>query len=317
MDDRRFDALVRSLAFRGSRRRVLKGLLGLGGAAVAGGAVVDVDAVRRPAVTPTPVPKCPGSQTWNGTTCVCGAGLSKCGPDCCNPAAVGAAHSECCDSTYCFGKCYDEELCCPYPREFCPVSHECCMDGWKCCPDFGGCISPDQCCTAADCPFESCSAAQCAGNACEYRPDCRAGNRCCESTELCFRSDCQADGSCGKLVFDCHNGGAGSCCEEFGEGFFCAEDGTCDCVLQCQGRSCGDDGCGGSCGACPAGRTCTLEGLCAKPCASNDDCPGCLCVFALGQGQFCMGGSTGTRCATSAQCLPGQICNLGACQPLC
>ena len=40
MDDRRFDALVKSVAAGGSRRAVLKGLLGLGGVALAGGAIV-------------------------------------------------------------------------------------------------------------------------------------------------------------------------------------------------------------------------------------------------------------------------------------
>ncbi|MCA1662934.1 MAG: hypothetical protein LC659_01410, partial [Myxococcales bacterium] len=34
-------------------------------------------------------------------------------------------------------------------------------------------------------------------------------------------------------------------------------------VMLCAGRSCGDDGCGGSCGACAAGTTCTSAGQCA------------------------------------------------------
>ena len=61
MDDRRFDALVKSVAAGTSRRAVLKGLLGLGGVAVAGGALLDDDAqaARRPTPTPKP-PTCPG-----------------------------------------------------------------------------------------------------------------------------------------------------------------------------------------------------------------------------------------------------------------
>jgi hypothetical protein len=48
MENRRFDALTRSLAAGGSRRAVLKGLLGIGAAAVGGGALAgDVDAARR------------------------------------------------------------------------------------------------------------------------------------------------------------------------------------------------------------------------------------------------------------------------------
>ena len=51
MDDRSFDALVKAVASGASRRSVLKGMLGLGGAALTGGALMegDTDAARRPA----------------------------------------------------------------------------------------------------------------------------------------------------------------------------------------------------------------------------------------------------------------------------
>lgn len=90
MDDRRFDAIVKSLAEGKSRRTVLKGILGLGGAALAGGALLegDTDAARRPTnPTPTPV-KCPGQQVVCGNTCCCPTGQSKCGPDCCHTTDV-------------------------------------------------------------------------------------------------------------------------------------------------------------------------------------------------------------------------------------
>ena len=35
----------------------------------------------------------------------------------------------------------------------------------------------------------------------------------------------------------------------------------CDCVPDCSGKNCGDDGCGGSCGSCPSGQTCS-DGVC-------------------------------------------------------
>ncbi len=49
IDDRRFDSLAKSLAAGKSRRSVLKGLLGLGGAAVVGGTLSgqETDAARR------------------------------------------------------------------------------------------------------------------------------------------------------------------------------------------------------------------------------------------------------------------------------
>ena len=64
MDDRRFDSLVKSLAGGASRRAVLKGLLGLGGAAAVGGTLLEgpAEAARRPTPTPTPL-RCPGNQT--------------------------------------------------------------------------------------------------------------------------------------------------------------------------------------------------------------------------------------------------------------
>ena len=50
MDDRRFDSFAKALAEGKSRRTVLKGLLGLGGAALAGSVILDGDseAARRP-----------------------------------------------------------------------------------------------------------------------------------------------------------------------------------------------------------------------------------------------------------------------------
>lgn len=36
------------------------------------------------------------------------------------------------------------------------------------------------------------------------------------------------------------------------------------CVAQCQGRECGDDGCGGSCGHCSGEATCGVGGICSQ-----------------------------------------------------
>ena len=113
MDDRKFDSLVKSLATGTSRRAVLKGILGLGGAALAGGALLDGDAhaARRPTPTPKP-PTCPGNQIPSGGICVCPASApNKCGPDCCVTAA------QCCDQACCAAgtQCVAEEICCPPP----------------------------------------------------------------------------------------------------------------------------------------------------------------------------------------------------------
>jgi hypothetical protein len=68
-------------------------------------------------------------------------------------------------------------------------------------------------------------------------------------------------------------------------------DGTC-CSPQCEGKSCGDDGCGGLCGTCQGGWTCDDSGQCetapecsgdepcndGNPCTEDDTCTDGLCV---------------------------------------
>lgn len=266
MDGGRFDSLARALAAGGSRRQVLKGLLGLGGAAVVGSSVLEGDASAAVRPTPTPKPlKCPGKQIPVGGKCTCPNGLSTCGPDCCNPGGTGASHSECCDNACCRGTCYGEEQCCPYPRHYCPVSGQCCPEGWTCCPDFG-CISPDQCCTADDCPDRACVSAVCnAQHRCDYVDNCTAGTDCCDAA-ACYRGNCQGDGTCGAPTPDCRTGtdccAGGTCLQDSGE---CCIPGTCaELVAPYSCPSAVDDGCGGTIdcsGACPAGWQCDPFGL--------------------------------------------------------
>ncbi len=253
MDNRRFDSLVKSLAEGRSRRSVLKGLLGLGGAAAVGGTVLETDseAARRPTPTPTPV-RCPGKQTPQGGQCLClvppAPGPEKCGPDCCNPAGVGPAHSECCDQDCCFGTCYGEELCCKtntgaggippaqricnsnQGRECCDFSDGCCLiDG--CCA--GGCYSgptgSDLCCPAEQfCPNAS-------GNA----------NRCCAAGQLCcaggsddnYCAECCSDADCPGAVCS-----EGRCCKGQGQGPCGGDSLDCCAGLICVGDP-GDNSC--------------------------------------------------------------------------
>lgn len=170
MDGKRFDALSREFASRQSRRRVL----GLIGAVLTGGALLEneADAARRPPA-PTPTPTCPGQQTWSGGQCTCPAGLNACGPACCNDdeprvlpnGANNPNYSECCDGACCFGRCYGEELCCPFSRTWCEDTQECCpSDRPYCCGADGCCATPccetgagvacceQECAVATDCP---------------------------------------------------------------------------------------------------------------------------------------------------------------------
>ena len=51
------------------------------------------------------------------------------------------------------------------------------------------------------------------------------------------------------------------------------------CVPACDGKDCGDDGCGASCGACDAGDVCNAAGECAPP--SGDTCADAIAVSEL------------------------------------
>jgi hypothetical protein len=67
------------------------------------------------------------------------------------------------------------------------------------------------------------------------------------------------------------------------------------CQRKCEGKECGPDGCGGTCGQCPPDFACSEQGLCVKPpCipdCKNKECGSDLC-----------GGSCGV-------CQPPKICS--------
>ena len=75
------------------------------------------------------------------------------------------------------------------------------------------------------------------------------------------------------------------------------------CTPSCSGRECGDNGCGGSCGSCSPPLSCTSAGLCA----CQPQCSGKQC------GPDGCGGSCG-NCPGGAQCQSNGTCS---CQPQC
>ena len=64
----------------------------------------------------------------------------------------------------------------------------------------------------------------------------------------------------------CGPDGCGDTCGDCDAGLICSDSGRCrpvDCVPDCKQRECGDDGCGAPCGACGAGELCAeVEGKC-------------------------------------------------------
>jgi hypothetical protein len=88
----------------------------------------------------------------------------------------------------------------------------------------------------------------------------------------------------------CGPDGCGGSCGFCGAGV-CSAGGTCACTPHCAGKNCGDDGCGGTCGSCSLGKTCAA-GLCTDP----NFCSGAPCYAAF---------SAGGCCASSGYCVRG------------
>lgn len=321
MDDRGFDALTRALASGTSRRRVLRGLFGLGGGALTSLTVLGADAARRP--TPTPKPqRCPGSQVWDDSACVCTSG-SACGSACCHPEGAGSDYSECCDGACCHGRCYGEELCCPRPRVFCEPTATCCSDSATCCGELG-CLdlTEDQCCSDASCPPNSTCNLERLSCECDAGfIDCGSGcieGTCCNNDacapDVCYDNDCChpatcVPGSCGDNIPD-NCGGTLTCSCTTGvchEGQCCTPKTCLDYSNQC-GSDFPDD-CGGTltC-SCPAG-VCH-DGHCCSPKSCADYPNQCGNDFNDG-----CGGTVDCDCATGV-CHEGECCVPETCSSL-
>lgn len=223
-----------------------------------------------------------------------------------------------------------------------------CTDGaLRCAGDVveicvGGVWAPDANCAAgeqcqagecvpgcvADCGDRNCGDDGC-GSECGFCGPggiCDDGGHCADAPAVCGDDVCAPTEGCGDCPVDCGNCcGDGQCaadedCVTCASDCGCAEGETCDadqaiceaCVPQCTGRECGDDGCGGQCGACADGVACEL-GLCAVACAPRCDGRDC---GPDGCGGACGACGNGDRCAEDGQCgPPPPTCGNGVCGP--
>ncbi len=151
---------------------------------------------------------------------------------------------------------------------------------------------------------------------------CKSGQHCALGQCQALAKDLSCVGHCGKAAV----GGCGcdstcvigtTCCKDFVA--------ACGCVPKCSGKTCGDDGCGGSCGSCKSGQACDVSGACVNDPCKPDPCGGkgaCL------QGACtCLSGFDGAKCGSCAagfigfpDCKPDlcakQTCSgKGACDP--
>jgi len=203
-----------------------------------------------------------------------------------------------------------------------------CTESWDC--QGGGCEG-GQCCTVNACGFCGALGAEvCDGkdNDCNGEDDDGLGGGdlcplqagvCAGARKLCYG---EAGWLCNADVYAFHSGDYGD------EGDLCDDDldNDCDglvdwadvqdcCRPQCDGKDCGDDGCGGTCGNCGGNADCSPAGVCQVRCGAvpSNSCDGyCGQQYGAG-GCFC----DGYNCAM----FPGSCCiDFAACctcEPYC
>ncbi|MEZ4265533.1 MAG: hypothetical protein R3F39_04080 [Myxococcota bacterium] len=145
--------------------------------------------------------------------------------------------------------------------------------GGKTCHD-GQCIPPGvPCCAATDC--------------CAARPD---GGCSDAPTEACV---CAFDPFCCNVEWDqtCADAAVNACAT------------ACECEAECDGKACGPDGCGGTCGACAAGEACTVD-----KCIDATTIPGNTCVAPFEVGALPAVLSGDTSGATNAFAFSNSVC---------
>ncbi len=182
--------------------------------------------------------------------------------------------------------------------------------------------NPSTCKTDCDCPPDQhCSKV---GTEIQYNVCVNGTNTCsqpcnpnCPATQKCVNGVCQpkvcpTDTSCA-IGLICKNGVCvqPACPTDFQcpTGQICVN-GTCQpgCTPSCAGKQCGSDGCGGSCGSCPAGSGCNGTGQCVAGCTPQ--CAGLQC------GPNGCGGTCGS-CAAGYSCTNGQCVSSGGCTAQC
>ncbi len=145
---------------------------------------------------------------------------------------------------------------------------------------------------------------------CNVDSDCDAGLAClngeCKTSVV---PECKVDADCGDGKL-CDNG-------------TCVQNGPPECVPDCAGKTCGDNGCGGSCGSCEDGFICNSAGLCTggggdpnEWCSTNDDCQaGEACIDGMCEKTACTSNCNGKQCGNDGcggncgECKMGDKCD--------
>ena len=319
MDDRRFDAVTRSLA---SRRAAVGGLLAALGVAIPGTATAKKKKKKCK-------PKCPVCKTCvkgkckpqpNGTACgadqACRNG--ECLPTSC-PGRLVRCNGACVDTT-------SDDANCGACGNTCPAGSSCCG---------GGCC--EGCCDGSICKGglndNACGAGGTACATCAAGQACHGGSCTCDGVSCdgcCDGSTCRP----GDTIANCGiNGGVCAACT--GTGRSCGgggQAGVCGCTPQsdaetCAGKcgtvrnNCGQDvnctalcaGCcdGGTCRTGDATQSCGKNGAACAACTNCTSCNNGICTAGCSACETCTANicepvADGTDCGTNGGCDDGR-----------
>ena len=174
------------------------------------------------------------------------------------------------------GECGGQDGCVDGKCECVPAceNKDCGNDG--CGGTCGECVGINVVCEAGLC---QCAGPQCAQVCCATYQVCTDQLQCCEPQ--CGAKQCGEDG-CGGVCGVCQGGDFVTCVDGIcvckgtvcpkaccANWEICDTDGCC-CDEQCEGKDCGDNGCGSVCGVCEPGAMC-LDGLCPPPGKACED----------------------------------------------
>jgi agmatine/peptidylarginine deiminase len=239
---------------------------------------------------------CDASENCFSCAADCGCGVDQ---------ACSVVTGQCGSDTCGNGTCDDGENCLSCAADCGCKNGESCSFG-ICTDDPCGGITYDGCCDGDDslvyCDGGDLVVMGCQGGGCGWTAD--------KSWYDCGGNGEDPSGekprSCGEFSYppgcdgkECGDNGGGYSCGECADGMAC-NDGVCGDgpVCSCEGKECGDDGCGGDCGACDAGFVCE-----ANTCVEDTCVPSC-------DGLECGDDGCGGECGT---CDAGFVCEANAC----
>jgi formylglycine-generating enzyme required for sulfatase activity len=191
---------------------------------------------------------------------------------------------------------------------------ESCIDGihrhQRTCDGSGNCSSAVS---------DACEPYVCSGSVC--RSECSLDAHCV-STHFCLGTACESKKATGEPCLGGNQCQSGFCIDDVCCLTTCACGESCatgQCVfVACEGKECGNDGCGGSCGTCPFSHIC-VNGVCQYSascgndvCDEDETCDLCPDDCGLCCGNHVCDGGFGENCLTCpADC--GECCGDGVC----